>query len=324
MDKNKKEAIKKVLEKNFSKSNKAKFFFTKGLKEFSSSLIIKTQNTLDQAKIDQVEIVLRKEINDPAIELLQWIDTIGGLIPKKNIYKIPFFDTEDIKEYNPWRLCPIGEYWVRRHDRQKKTLEDVDGHCRKNHSGKDLIKADEIDQIAKTRKFLDVITKPRKGLSEYNNNNIYDDLIAGWTAYWNDQFKIEPPLHPNDVKVLIATESGFDPNEENKSNPSKIGPARGLMQITADTQKRLSGEKKELKDHLINLSDNEIYDPNKNICAGVRWLFRKRETAKARLKREPSWEEVLMEYKGKLKSKTRESESIRRKIKKFLRELNER
>jgi hypothetical protein len=95
------------------------------------------------------------------------------------------------------------------------------------------------------------------------------------------------------------------------------------MQITADTQKRLSGEKKELKDHLIILSDNEIYNPNKNICAGVRWLFRKRETAGARLKREPSWEEVLMEYKGKLKSKTKESDSIRRRIKKLSGELDE-
>jgi hypothetical protein len=188
MNKYKKKLIKEVLEKNFSKTNKAKFFLTKGLKQFSNSLIIKTRANLDQRKIAQVELLLQKEVNDPTIELLLWIDSVGGLIPKRNIYKIPFFDTEDIKEYNPWRICPIGEYWVRRHDRQKKSLENVDGHCRKNSTGKDLINSDEIDQIAKTKKFLSVTTKSQN-LQEYVNSNLYDNLIAGWTAYWNDQFK---------------------------------------------------------------------------------------------------------------------------------------
>ncbi len=322
MDNDKKKVIKEVLVMNFSKKDKAKFFLIKGLKQFSNSLIIKTQANLDQKKIDQIELILQKKVNDPTIELLLWIDTIGGLIPKHYLYKTPFFDTEDIKEYNPWRVCPIGEYWVRRHDRQKKSLEDVDGHCRKNHNGKDLFNSDEIDQIAKTEKFLSVITKSKNNLKEYDNSNHYDDLIAGWTAYWNDQFKTSPPLHPDFVKALIATESGFDPNEVNPRNSLKIGPARGLMQITVDTQKRLSGEKKELKNHFVILSDDEIYDPNKNICAGIRWLFRKREIAKSRLKLEPSWEDVLMEYKGKLKSNTTESKKIRKDIKKFLGELN--
>lgn len=60
-----------------------------------------------------------------------------------------------------------------------------------------------------------------------------------------------------------------------------------------------------------------------NICAGIRWLFRKRETAKARLKHDPSWEDVLMEYKGKLKSNSLESKNIRKKIKRLLGELND-
>ena len=323
MNKDKKKLIKEILENNFTKNDNAKFFLTKGLKSFSNSIIVKTRATFDLGKLDDIELILRKEVNDPEIALLLWIDTAGGLISKYNIHHIPFFDTDDIKEYNPWRVCPVGEYWVRRHNRQKKSLEDVDGHCRKNHTGKDLINSDEIDQIAKSVKFLNVITRPQNKLQEYVKSNLYDDLIAGWTAYWNDQFKINPPLHPNYVKILIATESGFKPNQTNPKNSLKIGPARGIMQITVDTQKRLSGEKKELKNHLVILSDDEIYDPNKNICAGIRWLFRKRETAKAKLKHDPSWDDVLMEYKGKLKSNTTESKKIRKNIKKFLGELNE-
>jgi hypothetical protein len=323
MNKDKQKLIRATLEKNFTKSHHVKFFLTKGLKSFSNSLIVKSKSSIDQNKLEEIELILQKEVNDPAIELLLWIDTIGGLIPKSHIYKIPFFNTQDIKEHNPWRICPIGEYWVRRHDRQKKSLEDVDGHCRKNHTGKDLINSDEIEQIAKTQKFLNIAIKSQKKLQEYPDSNLYDGLIEGWTAYWNDQFKIDPPLTANLVKILIATESSFHPNGINPKNALKIGPARGLMQITIDTQKRLSGERKELKDHLIILSEDEIYDPNKNICAGIRWLFRKRETAKARLKHAPSWEDVLMEYKGKLKSNNLESKNIRKKIKRLIDELNE-
>lgn len=37
---------------------------------------------------------------------------------------------------------------------------------------------------------------------------------------------------------------------------------------------------------------------------GVRWLFRKRATAMNQLKRAPDHEELILEYKGLLKSKT--------------------
>ena len=89
---------------------------------------------------------MRDELQNPAIDLLKWIDTVSGLIPRKNIYKIPFFDTEQIKEYSPWRICPIGEHWVRRHDRQKKQIEDVDGHRRKNPSSKNLIIGNDFNK----------------------------------------------------------------------------------------------------------------------------------------------------------------------------------
>jgi len=322
MIKNKKNDLKKSLEKTFSKDDKAKFYFVKGLKEYNETIVVKTKNEIDPKKLKSIKEIVQKDLQAPYLELLQWLDTVGGLIPKKNIYKVPFFDTEEIKVYNPWRVCPVGEYWVRRHLRQKKTLEDVDGHCRKNSSGKDFIYGDEIDLVASTEKFKKVTIKTANKILEKKAASIlYDDLISGWTAYWNDQFKIIPLLPPNYVKALIATESMFDPDAENFNKPP-TGMARGLMQVTVDSQKRLSGEKKELRDHFVVISDEEIKDPNKNISAGIRWLFRKRETAKSRLKREPTWEEVLMEYKGMLKSKTKESNDIRIKIHKFLKELN--
>ena len=322
MIKTEKEKIKTILAQSFKKTDKTQFYFVKGLKQYSNSIVVKGKNNFDKKILNDVKLILRQELKNSVIELYEWIDTVGGLIPKKNIYKIPFFDTEDIKEFNPWRVCPIGEYWVRRHDRQKKHLEDVDGHCRKNTSGKDLIRGDEIDQIAKSKKFLNIPSKVNKGLAEFENCDLYDDLISGWTAYWNEIFNINPPLLPNFVKALIATESHFDPKAFNPKNPKRIGPARGLTQITLQTQKELSGEIKDLKDHFVILTEEEIYDPNKNICAAIRWLFRKQETAKSRLKREPTWEEVLMEYKGKLKSKTKETVEVRKKLKEYLGKLN--
>ena len=278
MIKMQKEKIKSIFVKNFINKDKIQFYFVKGISKYSDSIIIKNKSECDSEKIKEVEIILRNELKNPLVELLDWVDTVGGLIPRKYLYKVPFFDTKEIKEFSPWRVCPFGEHWVSRHNRQKKNLEDSD---------------------------------------------TYNDLITGWTAYWNDQFKIDPPLSPNLVKILIATESGFNPKAKNPNNPSKIGPARGRLQITVDTQNRLSGKGKELKDHFVVLVNEDIYDPNKNICAGVRWLFRKRETAKARLKYEPTWEDVLMEFKGRLKSKTVETQKIRAQIQSYLRVLNE-
>ena len=147
MEKIKKEKIKQILKEFFSKADVADFYFIKGLKEFSNSILIKSKK-VDPEKLPEANLILKKELGDPAIELLSWFDNVGGFIPKKNVYKIPFLSTSEIKEINPWRICPIGEHWVRRHYRQKKHLEDVDGYCRKNKSKKDQLKGDEIDLIS--------------------------------------------------------------------------------------------------------------------------------------------------------------------------------
>lgn len=325
MIKSKKNDLKNSLGKVFSKNDKAKFYFVKGLKDYNETIVVKTKNVIDSKKLKSIKDVLQKDLQAPYLELLQWMDTVGGLIPKKNIYKIPFFDTDEIKIYNPWRVCPVGEYWVRRHLRQKTSLEDVDGHCRKNKSKKDQLNGDEINLISKHKLFKNPQLKATPNELVFKGiGNQFDDLINGWVAYWNDVFKIVPPLHPNFVKALVATESGFDPKSFNNTNKKSTGPARGLLQITEKSQRQLSGNEKELKDHFVILDNEEIWDPNKNICAGVRWLFRKREIARNRLKREPSWEEVLMEYKGRTTSTTAETKRVKNDLYQFLRQLGAR
>jgi len=324
MEKSKKEKIKSILTQLFSKDDAAEFYFIKSLKEFSNSVLIKSKK-VDTEKLSEANLMLKKELADPAIELLNWIETVGGLIPKKNVYKIPFFKTDEIKEINPWRVCPIGEHWVRRHDRQKKHLEDVDGHCRKNKSKKDQLKGDEIDLISNHHLFKNPklkVTPNNLGFKEEGKNgNQFDHLINGWVAYWNDIFKTTPPLHPNFVKALIATESSFNPKSINRTNKKRTGPARGLMQITEEAQRQLAGDEKELKDSLVILNDEEVWDPNKNICAGVRWLFRKREILKSQIKNNPTWNEVLMGFKGKATSTSKKNQEIREKLKKYLKKL---
>ena len=63
----------------------------------------------------------------------------------------------------------------------------------------------------------------------------------------------------------------------------------------------MKDEKGEIKNHLIDLDQKDMYNPNANICAGIRWLFRKKETASARLKRVATWEEAVAEYKSYLR-----------------------
>ena len=50
-------------------------------------------------------------------------------------------------------------------------------------------------------------------------------------------------------------------------------------------------------------------------------LFRKKETARAKLKREPTHEELILEYKGLLKSKTAYKDSAIRSYRKYYADL---
>ncbi len=321
MNKEIKEKIKETLSKLLSKKDNAQFFLTKGLKNFSNTVVVKNKKNDSLFPLQNISKLVKEVTQNQYIEFLDWADTVGNLIPKKNIYKIPFFKTDNIKEHNQWRVCPTGEHWVRRHDRHRNTIEDVDGHCRKNPSKKDLLKNDEIQLIAEHTLFKNPLMKVSSNNLDEDDGNKYDDLISGWTAYWNDIFKTDPPLHPNYVKVLMKTESSFNEKSINPKNSKKNGPARGLMQITERTQRQLSGLEKELNNHFVIIEGDEIWNPNINIAAGVRWLFRKREILKAKLKRDPSWREVLMEYKGKTGSKTEETKRVRLQLEQYLNQL---
>lgn len=138
------------------------------------------------------------------------------------------------------------------------------------------------------------IVYPTKGkLTDYRDADKYDDAIAVWTDYFNQKFNADPPLDPDVVKALIASESGFraDPRENKK--------AFGITQITPSTLKIVQDPKGEAKEFIFNkIRQKDLKDPNIAIPMGVRWLFRKRATALNRLKRAPTHEELILEYKA--------------------------
>ncbi len=93
---------------------------------------------------------------------------------------------------------------------------------------------------------------------------------------------------------MIYSESSYDQNVPKKRvrEGSRIF-ARGLMQVTDETLDILADERGELRDHLLDLDQQDMSDPSANICAGVRWLFNKRRLASSRLRRSVSWEEAV-------------------------------
>ncbi len=224
------------------------------------------------------------------------------------------------RKQHPWRKCPIGEHWVREHERNIEVSEKnpdgitiVDAHCRKNPSHHEIFVADELQEIARLH-FKNIKIIPKPDALGYPHGNDFNELIGGWTQFWNDIFNPKVPLDPNLVKALIASESSF---RINTSANSKIGEAKGLIQVTEQTRKILADQKGELKDFLITLSKKELFDPNLNLAAGIRWLFHKKYLASNRLKREATWMEAIAEYKGILSQlgKIEKSDKIMQKLK---------
>lgn len=177
--------------------------------------------------------------------------------------KKPVKKSKSLKVIHPWRICSAGEHWVRTHPLHIPPSEKNPGgsvttrkgHCARNPTGKDQLYPDEIQEIAE-RNFATVEEKPCPlGLEFGDEGSKYDDLIAGWTKYWNDVLKPDVLLDPNIVKALIATESRFIPNI--LANKNDQDSARGLMQITNSTRKNLGNEKGELKDHFLTLTREE-------------------------------------------------------------------
>ena len=138
-------------------------------------------------------------------------------------------------------------------------------------------------------------------LKEYKDADKYDAVIAIWTDYFNKKFNADPPLDPDVVKALIASESSF--------NPDPLGNrkiALGIAQVTKKTLKILLDPKGEAKDFIFkDIRQRDLKNPNISIPMAVRWLHRKKETAATKLKRTPNHEEVILEYKGLLRSGTK-------------------
>jgi len=144
------------------------------------------------------------------------------------------------------------------------------------------------------------IAYPTKGkLKDYKDADKYDESIAIWTDYFNKKFNANPPLDPDVVKALIASESDF------RVNPRENKEAFGITQITLSTLKIVQDPKGEVKDFIFKkIRQKDLKNPDIAIPMGIRWLFRKRATAINQLGRAPNHEELILEYKGLLKSKS--------------------
>ena len=92
------------------------------------------------------------------------------------------------------------------------------------------------------------------------------------------------------------------------------------MQVTDESLDIMADEHGELRDHLLDLDQEDMSDPSANICAGIRWLFNKRRLASSRLDRPVTWEEAVAEYKSYL-DRVLKGEEIKNYHKVFLDEL---
>jgi len=175
---------------------------------------------------------------------------------------------------------------------------------------------EEIESVFKGYDRKGLVYPSANKLNKYKNADKYDEIIAIWTDYFNKKFGVDPPLDPDVVKALIASESGF------RVDPPGNKVAFGITQITKETLKILQDPKGEAKDLIFSkIRQKDLKDPNIAIPMATRWLLRKKETAKDRLKREPTTEELILEYKGLLKSKTRYKENALGKFRKDYGEL---
>jgi hypothetical protein len=267
---------------------------------------------MSKSKIDQwTKALLKKLFKSAANEAVKVIKEEVTKETKKELKKGN--DVEAEKTHS-WRLCPIGEHWVTDHplwvpptDKRPGYHTTRDGHCSANPTrGKskvieDYLTAEEMQMIAD--KYYSKLTGPPASgkLPEYAvGADNFDHLIRGWTKYWNDVFKPDEPLDPDLVKALIATESSFE-LKPLAPNAGTAGKAHGLIQLTDQAIKALGDPNGELLSHFVKISTKDTSDPNLSIGAGIRWLFRKRDLASHRLKRQATWREGIAEYKAYLK-----------------------
>ena len=208
---------------------------------------------------------------------------------------------------------------VRTHPRHVKVsaknptgITIVDEHLRKLPGA--YLDEKEIYKIANGYSLKKVL-KPSSNLLSRPDENIYNDLIGIWTDYFNKLFSIKPPLDPDMVKALIGSESDF---KINPKNPLAIG----IAQITKETLKVVQDPKGEVKDFIfVKISQKDLKNPDVAIPIAIRWLAHKKTLAGKKLGRTADHEDIILEYKGLLKSKTKYKDNALKKYKEFYAKL---
>ncbi len=173
----------------------------------------------------------------------------------------------------------------------------VDKHPRRLQGT--YLDAKEVDETFNSYDKKNIVYPTPKKLIKYLDADKYDGLIAVWTDYFNKKFTSDSLLDPDVVKALIGSESGF------LIDPPGNKIAIGIAQITKETFKALQDPKGEVKDFIFSkFIQKDLKNPSYAIPMAIRWLFRKKRLAKGKLGREPNAEEIILEYKGLLKSKS--------------------
>jgi len=92
-------------------------------------------------------------------------------------------------------------------------------------------------------------------------------------------------------------------NDDQKVHPWRRCPVgfHFVKQHAIHTISILGNYSGELTDHFVNIAHEKLFDSSANICAGIRWLFRKKITASSKLGRTATWIEAVADYKGVLK-----------------------
>jgi Transglycosylase SLT domain len=194
-----------------------------------------------------------------------------------------------------------------------KGITKVSSHLR--HIDGKFLDKNLIKEIFLNYNKKNIIYPTKSKLLEFKNSDLYDDLIAVWVDYFNNKINLSPKIDPDMIKALIASESSFNPKAHIKS-------AFGLTQITSDTLKIIQNLNGEAKDFVFkDISQKDLYNPEIAIPMSVRWMIQKRNLASHKLKRSPSSDEIVMDYKGVLKDKSAEAQEIMTKFRGFYEKL---
>lgn len=174
-------------------------------------------------------------------------------------------------------MCPPGYFIVRGHSRTcaSGTVTWVDLHQRRrNHVKFGLLRENILFLYWNSKKEYPTLNS----VFGFESGAEYDTPIQFWLDYWKEHgLPFPSDLDPLHIKTLIAVESSF--NEKVKSR-GKNSTATGLMQLTNQTLKILSGSKNkhdwiEVKNNLIRVRRQDVLEPVINIAVGIRLISHK-------------------------------------------------